>query len=69
MVGGIQRWPLRVAPPGGHAVESPPLSGVSFWLDYSSGDLTVDFELINREGVLVGLTSSGESLNQSLGWS
>ena len=50
-------------------MEYPPLSGVSFWWDYSSGDLTVDFELINREGVLVGLTSSGESLNQSLGWS
>ena len=35
---------------------SPPPSGVSLSLDYSSGDLTVDFELINRESVLVGLT-------------
>lgn len=56
VVGGTPRQPLRVAPPGVHAMEPPPLSGVSLSLDYSSGDLTVDFELINRESVLVGLT-------------
>ena len=54
--GGTPRRPLGAVPPGVHAMESPYLSGVSLSLDYSSGDLMVDFELINRESVLVGLT-------------